>query len=162
MNIYYGKIKNNFAELTVWVETKTDILLYCGFYENSLRWMNQFYPNATVTESKANPIITQFQEYFYGQRKYFQLSYQLKGSEFKKKVWKIASEIEYGKTKSYQEIAVELGKPSSARAVGNALGKNHLFLVIPCHRVIRNDGKIGGFVGGEKMKRQLLHHEMKV
>lgn len=161
MNIYKSEIKNKFGEFTIFFEAKTDVLLYGSFSENTLRWLNRFYPDSNLIESNQNPIITQFQEYFHAERKHFQLPYRLSGSDFQRNVWKFASEIEYGKTKTYQEIAEMLGKPLAARAVGNALGKNHLLLVIPCHRVVRKDGNIGGFSGGKKIKERLLYHENK-
>jgi methylated-DNA-[protein]-cysteine S-methyltransferase len=76
-------------------------------------------------------------------------------------VWTEISKIPFGKTKTYKEIAISLGKPNSARAVANACGKNPYPIDIPCHRVIRSDGNIGGYsaAGGEKKKLELLKAE---
>tara|TARA_B100001113_G_scaffold249307_1_gene205375 strand:- start:84 stop:353 length:270 start_codon:yes stop_codon:yes gene_type:complete len=86
---------------------------------------------------------------------------KLNGTEFQIKVWKEISKIPRGKTKSYKEIAIAIGRPKSSRAVANACGKNPYPVEIPCHRVIRSDGKIGGYsAGGSKLKRILLSAEI--
>ena len=86
---------------------------------------------------------------------------KLNGTEFQIKVWKEISKIPRGKTKSYKEIAIAIGRPKSSRAVANACGKNPYPVEIPCHRVIRSDGKIGGYsAGGSKLKRILLSKEI--
>ena len=83
------------------------------------------------------------------------------GTNFQIQVWSEISKIPYGKTKTYKEIAISIGKPNSARAVANACGKNPYPIDIPCHRVIRSDGNIGGYSGdgGIKKKMQLLKSE---
>ena len=83
----------------------------------------------------------------------------LQSSDFEKKVWKAAAKIPYGTTISYAGLAKKIGKPGSARAVGNALGKNPCPIVIPCHRVIKTDGTLGGFSGGRGWKKKLLNLE---
>ena len=87
----------------------------------------------------------------------------LKGTEFQVKVWKEISKIPYGETRTYKELAIAIGKPDSARAVANACGKNPYPPSIPCHRVIRTDGKLGGYSGkgGIKAKKKLLKQEQK-
>lgn len=84
------------------------------------------------------------------------------GSEFQKKVWKATREIPFGKTGSYQEIAHQIGQPNAARAVGNALNKNPILIVIPCHRVISKSGAMGGFAVGAPTKKKLLDFEAAV
>ena len=88
---------------------------------------------------------------------------KLKGTEFQIKVWKEISKIPYGETKTYKDIAVAIGRPNSSRAVANACGKNPYVLEIPCHRVIRSDGKLGGYSGegGINTKAKLLRAEQK-
>ena len=83
------------------------------------------------------------------------------GTNFQIQVWSEISKIPFGKTKTYKEIAVSIGKPNSARPVANACGKNPYPIDIPCHRVIRSDGNIGGYSGdgGVKKKMQLLKSE---
>ena len=86
---------------------------------------------------------------------------KLIGTPFQIKVWKEITKIPKGKTKTYKEIAFNIGHPNSARAVANACGKNPYPLIIPCHRVIRSDGSLGGYSGkgGVKTKRFLLKKE---
>lgn len=83
----------------------------------------------------------------------------LKGSEFEKKVWKAASKVPFGKTSSYREIAEHCGRPRAYRAVGNAMGKNPVLLLVPCHRIIKSDGSLGGFSVGLDLKKRLLNLE---
>ena len=87
----------------------------------------------------------------------------LKGTEFEVKVWEEISKIPYGETRTYKDLAIAIGKPDSARAVANACGKNPYPQIIPCHRVIRTDGKLGGYSGkgGIKTKKKLLKQEQK-
>tara|TARA_B100000614_G_scaffold261187_1_gene290043 strand:- start:365 stop:643 length:279 start_codon:yes stop_codon:yes gene_type:complete len=83
------------------------------------------------------------------------------GTEFQIEVWKEISKIPYGETKTYKDLAIAIGRPNSARAVANACGKNPYAPIIPCHRVIRTDGKLGGYSGkgGIKTKKKLLKQE---
>jgi|TARA_B000000557_G_scaffold184829_1_gene151074 methylated-DNA-[protein]-cysteine S-methyltransferase len=85
------------------------------------------------------------------------------GTLFQKKVWLELSKIPKGETRTYKEIAIAIGHPKSARAVANACGKNPQPIKIPCHRVIRSDGKLGGYSapGGTATKRRLLKEELK-
>tara|TARA_X000001036_G_scaffold105916_1_gene99056 strand:+ start:509 stop:808 length:300 start_codon:yes stop_codon:yes gene_type:complete len=85
----------------------------------------------------------------------------IKGTDFQILVWKEILKIPFGETRTYKEIAQAIGKPNSSRAVANACGKNPYAPDIPCHRVIRSDGKLGGYsgVGGLKMKEKLLKIE---
>ena len=86
---------------------------------------------------------------------------KLKGTKFQIQVWEEIKKIPKGSVKTYKEIACIIGKPNSSRAVANACGKNPLIVLIPCHRVIRSDGTLGGFsgVGGIKTKKKLLKSE---
>ncbi len=87
----------------------------------------------------------------------------LKGTEFQIKVWEEISKIPYGETRTYKDLAIAIGKPRSFRAVANACGKNPYPPIIPCHRVVRTDGKLGGYSGkgGIKTKKMLLQQEQK-
>ena len=85
----------------------------------------------------------------------------LGGTNFQKMVWKEISKIPYGETRSYKQIAINIGRPNSSRAVANACGKNPYPEIIPCHRVVRSDGLVGGYSlkGGIKQKKLLLKKE---
>ena len=104
-------------------------------------------------------VAKQLDEYFAGKRTKFELNISPNGTEFQKKVWVELLKIPYGKTKSYQEIADAIGKPSAQRAVGSACNKNPILLIIPCHRVISKTGKLTGFACGIDRKEQLLKLE---
>ena len=102
----------------------------------------------------------QLDEYFRGTRKEFDLPLALQGTPFQKAVWHRLTEIPYGETISYAELAQRVGNPKACRAVGTANGANPLPIVIPCHRVIATGGGLGGYAGGLPMKRQLLDLEL--
>ena len=83
----------------------------------------------------------------------------LSGTDFQKEVWRATKDIEPGTTISYQQLANNLGKPKAVRAVGSALGKNNIAVIIPCHRIISSDGKLTGFRWGIQLKESLLEQE---
>ncbi len=102
---------------------------------------------------------TQLLEYFDGERKKFDVPYQLNGTEFQKKVWSALCDIPYGETRSYKDIAIAVGNPKASRAVGMANNKNPITVIVPCHRVIGTSGKLVGYAGGLTMKEFLLKME---
>ena len=106
-----------------------------------------------------NKLKKQLLEFIAGKRKKFSLKLKVQGSVLQKKIWKQLSKIDYGTTKTYGDIAKKLN--TSARYVGNVCGQNNHLLVIPCHRVVRTDGTLGGFsgLGGIKLKQKLLKLE---
>jgi methylated-DNA-[protein]-cysteine S-methyltransferase len=83
----------------------------------------------------------------------------IEGTEFEKKVWNTLRKIPYGETRTYKWLAEEIGNPHAFRAVGNALGKNPIPIIFPCHRVIETDGSLGGYSPGTDIKRRLLEIE---
>ena len=100
------------------------------------------------------------QAYFSGLRVDFPDELDLSGATpFQRQVWQAARHIPYGATRSYQWVASHIGKPGAARAVGQALGKNPLPIIVPCHRVVASSGELGGFTGGIEVKKQLLEME---
>ncbi len=103
--------------------------------------------------------IQQLDEYFNSTRKEFDLIINPEGTEFRKKVWNKLLKIPYGKTKSYLDIAKQMGDANANRAVGNANAKNPISIIVPCHRVIGNDGDLVGYGGGLWRKEWLLNHE---
>jgi methylated-DNA-[protein]-cysteine S-methyltransferase len=104
-------------------------------------------------------VVRQLQSYFAGERKIFDLPLALQGTEFQKRVWTALRKIPYGETVSYKELAGTVGSPKAVRAVGAANGANPIPIIIPCHRVIGNDGSLTGFGGGLPLKRKLLQLE---
>jgi len=101
----------------------------------------------------------QVSEYFNGKREKFDLKLNPQGTEFQKKVWKELINIPFGHTTSYLELSRKLGDEKAIRAVASANGKNPLWILVPCHRVIGSDGSLTGYAGGLHRKKWLLEHE---
>lgn len=98
-------------------------------------------------------------EYFSGKRTVFDIPVVAHGTEFQRAVWKEVAKIPFGTSMSYGDIATKLGKPKAVRAVGTAVGRNPVCLIVPCHRVLTSSGGYGGYVAGVDRKQQLLSHE---
>lgn len=128
-------------------------------YFNEYPLLDNFKKNETELIKKA---YNQLKEYFLGKRKEFDLPLLPKGTDFQQKVWKALREIPFGETKSYGEIAKNIGNPKAARAVGMANNKNPISIFIPCHRVIGSNGKLVGYGGGLKIKEYLLKIEKNI
>lgn len=118
----------------------------------------------SIKESKKSSfnelVFKELCEYFDGKRKTFTFNYRINANGFTKKVLDFVQTIPYGETKTYADVAEAIGKPRSYRAVGNALNKNPLLIVVPCHRVISKNG-LGGYKYGSEIKRTLLELEGK-
>lgn len=105
-----------------------------------------------------NNVEQELTNYLLGKSKELNFPYQLIGTNFQKSVWEILLKINYGETLNYEDIAVKLGDKNKVRAVGNAVGKNPILIKVPCHRVIRKNGELGGFSSGIDVKLKL--HEI--
>lgn len=103
--------------------------------------------------------VNQLQEYFEGKRTQFDFKLQPQGTEFQQKVWQALLEIPFGKTCSYMDLSKKLGDVKAIRAVASANGKNPLWIVVPCHRIIGTNGSLTGYAGGLWRKKWLLEHE---
>jgi methylated-DNA-[protein]-cysteine S-methyltransferase len=102
----------------------------------------------------------ELREYFeHGKDEFTQEIDPANGTEFEKNVWFTLREIPFGETRTYKWLAEKIGKPNASRAVGQALGKNPLPIILPCHRIIESDGSLGGYSGGIDIKRRLLEME---
>jgi methylated-DNA-[protein]-cysteine S-methyltransferase len=101
----------------------------------------------------------QLQAYFDGRLKKFTVPLDFKGTEFQKSVWAALLTIPFGETRSYREIARQIGRPDASRAVGAANGRNPISIITPCHRVLGSTGRLTGFAGGLEAKDHLLKHE---
>ncbi|WP_455074040.1 methylated-DNA--[protein]-cysteine S-methyltransferase [Prevotella fusca] len=114
-------------------------------------------------EEQQNALLTvacrQLTEYFAGKRKAFDLPIRLNGTPFQQIVWKGLRQIPYGETLSYADLAHQIGRHKAARAVGNANHHNPLMIIIPCHRIVASNGKMGGYAGGIARKAWLLEKE---
>lgn len=118
-------------------------------------------PSGSEHASIADEAFKEISEYLNGKRKTFNFPIAPKGTDFQRKVWWALRKIPYGKTKTYGEIAAQIGNPQAARAVGNACNKNPLLIAVPCHRVLGAGGSLTGFAAGIKTKKHLLLLEKK-
>jgi methylated-DNA-[protein]-cysteine S-methyltransferase len=116
-----------------------------------------------LAERKAHPMLLeterQLNEYFAGKREKFSLKFDFAGTGFQKEVWQTLAAIPFGETRSYGQIARQIGRPKAVRAVGAANGRNPLSIIVPCHRVIGSNGRLTGFAGGLETKASLLRIE---
>jgi methylated-DNA-[protein]-cysteine S-methyltransferase len=116
-----------------------------------------------LVEDPDNPFLLETERqlgaYFAGELKTFTVPLDFKGTEFQKSVWKALLTIPFGETRSYREIAQQIGKPTAFRAVGAANGRNPISIIAPCHRVIGSTGALTGFAGGLATKERLLGME---
>ena len=134
-----------------------------GSVLTNLRMVDQIY-DPSRTGWSPNPqafgrAVEQLGAYFAGERTDFDFEFDLRGSEFQRRVWKALLTIPYGETRSYGQIADQIGATGSARAVGLANGHNPIAIVVPCHRVIGANGSLTGYGGGLDRKRTLLDME---
>ncbi|MFW1801196.1 methylated-DNA--[protein]-cysteine S-methyltransferase [Acinetobacter nematophilus] len=118
---------------------------------------------AQLIENKNHPVLLETQkqlnEYFQGQRTQFDLALDFAGTDFQQKVWQALLTIPFGETRSYKQIAEQIGNVKAVRAVGAANGKNPISIIAPCHRVVGTNGKLVGFAGGLENKDILLKIE---
>ena len=101
----------------------------------------------------------QLEEYFSGSRREFDIPMDMGGTDFQKKCWQALMEIPYGETRSYSDIAMQVGSPKGVRAVGMANHVNPIPIIVPCHRVVGKNGSLTGYAGGLDMKTWLIEHE---
>jgi O-6-methylguanine DNA methyltransferase len=161
--LYYSRTESPLGELYVGVSARGMVLLdlhggeflrnpgFNGRANSKVQWIE--------SDDKTAPYVRELKEYFAGRRKEFSFPLDLRGTEFQKRCWQALLNIPYGTTRSYAEIAREVGSPRSFRAVGQANHHNPVAIVVPCHRVITSDGKLGGYGGGLAMKEKLLRLE---
>lgn len=158
MSIYYSIIDTKFGEILL-LSNKEAII---GIY-----FMGEKYiPTIDKSFEKSQDLklfklaSKQINEYIYEGRKEFELPLlYIKSSSFQLKVWEAISNILYGNTLSYKELANRIGMPNSIRAVAAAVGRNPISLIVPCHRVIGSSGSLTGYAGGIELKRSLLKLE---
>ncbi|PTM09383.1 MAG: cysteine methyltransferase [Bacteroidetes bacterium] len=126
---------------------------------SSLIVLNNDVAVSDIIPDSLEDAVRQLNEYFKGERSQFSLKLNPQGTEFQKRVWNKLLSIPYGKTTSYLQLSKNLGDVKAIRAVANANGKNPLWIIIPCHRVIGSDGSLTGYAGGLSRKQWLLEHE---
>ncbi len=121
----------------------------------------EFWTRGVESHSSAlmREAVRQFRLYFAGKLRTFDLPLEMVGTAFQKRVWNQLRDIPYGETRSYRQVAEQIGAPRAVRAVGAANGRNPIPIIVPCHRVIGSSGKLVGFGGGLEWKRMLLDLE---
>ncbi|MBB5354439.1 methylated-DNA-[protein]-cysteine S-methyltransferase [Anoxybacillus mongoliensis] len=144
------------------------------YYESPIGWLQIVGTNDGIeridvveqggdqNEKVAEPLMQSLEEieqYFQKKRTSFSIPLKLVGTPFQMRVWEALQTIPYGQTVSYAYIAKQIGQPKAVRAVGNAVGSNPMTIVIPCHRVVRTGGGLGGYAWGIERKKWLLEHE---
>lgn len=126
---------------------------------NAITVLNEEVKTSDIIPEALEDAVYQLKEYFAGERTTFDLKLVPEGTDFQKKVWQALQNIPFGKTMSYLELSRKLGDEKAIRAVASANGKNPLWIVVPCHRVIGSDGSLTGYAGGIWRKKWLLEHE---
>ncbi|MHB8241543.1 MAG: methylated-DNA--[protein]-cysteine S-methyltransferase [Solirubrobacteraceae bacterium] len=133
-----------------------------GVYMNAQRWAPEVASDWRRASEPFTAACDQLDAYFAGERRRFELALRMHGTPFRLRVWHALSEIPFGETRSYGQIAAAIGTPGGARAVGLANGRNPFSIVVPCHRVVGAGRQLVGYGGGLERKRQLLGHEIDV
>jgi methylated-DNA-[protein]-cysteine S-methyltransferase len=133
------------------IESQDDKITIVNFLKDSKQ---EEIPSTATTQC-----VEELNEYFYKERKFFTVELDPQGSDFQKKVWNELLSVPYGKTASYEAIALRVGDIKSIRAIGLANGQNPVAIIIPCHRVIGKNGDLVGYGGGLENKEWLLQHE---
>lgn len=127
---------------------------------SAIRILSKMPPNPENGSSALlNETIKQLDQYFNGKRNVFDIPLYQEGTDFQKRAWNYLQDIPYGETRSYQDEAQAIGSPNGYRATGSANGRNSILIIIPCHRVINNNGKLGGYAYGLEIKQWLLNME---
>ena len=126
---------------------------------SSLTILNNDVAVSNIIPEVLEDAVSQLNEYFKGERKTFSLKLNPEGTDFQKRVWDALLTIPFGKTTSYLQLSKDLGDVKAIRAVASANGKNPLWIIVPCHRVIGTDGSLTGYAGGLQRKQWLLEHE---
>jgi O-6-methylguanine DNA methyltransferase len=160
--IYYSFFKSPFLRKVFVASTERGVCMV-DFLEREktfLKKLREGFPGRVIRDDRKNrSVLNQLKKYLNGELRHFDCKLDFRGTPFQKKVWSALANIPYGQTRSYSEIARAIGHPRAFRAVGNANGQNSIPLIVPCHRVIQNDGGLGGFGHGVRVKRQLLNFE---
>lgn len=158
MEYYYSQFTSPLGDLHILANSSQ--LVAVIFDKNWKSYSKKIKPALNYSKNEViQKTEIQLAEYFSGQRKEFDIPLDINGTAFQVLVWKSLLEIPYGQTQSYSEQARSIHKPKAIRAVGAASGKNKISIIIPCHRVIGQNGVLTGFSGGINLKKKLLELE---
>lgn len=160
MKVFYTIIRCPLGLLLVGATERGLCAVEFGDSEDTLeKALRQEYPDAQRDEAPLRAWIEALRDYFSGRELGLPGPLDVRATAFQRRVWQELQKIPYGRTRSYSEIAQAIGHPKAVRAVARACATNPVAVVIPCHRVIRADGSLGGYGGGLARKRALLSHE---
>ena len=157
MKYYYTVMESPVGDITLIADDKS----LCAIYWPNQQPNEKKFPDLEKKDSNKvlRSTVKQLNDYFKGKRTQFDLPLRAVGTNFQEQVWKALTSIDYGDTVSYGDIAKDIKNPKAVRAVGAAIGKNPISIIIPCHRVIGSNGKLTGFAGGLSTKEFLLNLE---
>jgi O-6-methylguanine DNA methyltransferase len=155
LKTYFDTIKTPLGKMMI-KSSRTGLILVNFISENEVINPLDLKSNKIIRDAKR-----QLKEYFKGKRSVFDLPMDIIGTEFQMSVWHEISKIPFGKTTTYSKLAWLMGNNKFARAVGTTTGKNPLWIIIPCHRVVGKNGALIGYAGGLWRKQWLLEHETK-
>ena len=152
--MFIGYYKN--SKVNIKIEANETEITDITFIQNNSETEDQEQENQIIKQCKE-----ELEKYFRGELKSFKTKYKMQGTEFQEIVWKELLNVNYGTTISYKELAKRIGRPTAVRAVANAVGKNKIGIIIPCHRIIGSNGTLTGYAGGLNNKKYLLEIERK-
>lgn len=156
MNPKYYSFESPIGKLTVYFTEKGIIALSFAEEGDNHKYIERYYGTPTQVEGNGYNYHEEILKYLKGELKEFTLPISFKGTSFQEGVWRELLNIPYGETRTYKELAEKVGCPKGSRAVGGALNKNPIAIIVPCHRVVGSNGKLVGFAGGLDMKSRLL------
>ncbi|MFA5786350.1 MAG: methylated-DNA--[protein]-cysteine S-methyltransferase [Actinomycetota bacterium] len=162
MSLAIGSVESPIGNVLVGMSPRGLALVSFGdeIAPEEMERLGRLYEGVVEDPGKTGRACRQIEEYFAGRRRRFALDLDLRAvTPFQRAVLRECASVEFGKITTYGELARAVGSPRAARAVGGALGRNPVGIVVPCHRVLAGDGSIGGFTGGLAIKRFLLDHE---
>ena len=160
--VYYSRFNSSLLKNVFVASTERGVCMvdFLKTEKVFLSRLKERFPGKIVRDHQKNKdFLDQLRKYLKGELQRFDCKLDFRGTPFQKRVWSALTKIPYGQTRSYKEIAQAIGHPKAFRAVGNANGQNSIPLIIPCHRVIESNGRLGGFGHGVKVKKQLLDFE---
>ena len=156
--VFYKKISSSLCDIVLIGNEKGLMRLHLDTHAGK-RGNLRIEPTWTQSPTMFGDAKKQLSEYFAGSRTKFTVKLNLQGTDFQKRVWNCLLKIPFGQTRSYKEIAKLSGSPAAVRAVGGAVGKNPVGIIVPCHRVIGSNGSLTGFAHGLQIKSRLLKLE---
>lgn len=159
MNPKYYSFESPIGKLTVYFTDEGIVSLIFAEEGDNHKYIERYYGTPILVDKKDYNYHEEIIKYLKGELKEFTVPISFKGTSFQEAVWRELLNIPYGETRTYKELAEKVGCPKGPRAVGGALNKNPIAIIVPCHRVVGSNGKLVGFAGGLELKDKLLNLE---